>query len=110
MTRTTRPRFHKNRECFQLTKSGSVAAEVNLDEIGRAQPCRTCYPDAPRLASAHRWCRECNKQKIRPCQHNGGVLVPLTRTHRKTTINSDPGDTYIRFDYVWPEQVHLYTN
>ena len=81
---------------------------VSLDDIGRAQPCRSCFPDAPPLRSAHRYCTQCNKTNIRPCEHNGGVLVPMTRTRRKASPWMDVGSTYIRYDYVWPEQLHLF--
>ena len=106
--------FHRSADCFQLKKGpargpGRALREVPLEELPKPRPCRYCYPDAPRARSRHRYCQECKGSAL-PCEHNGGVLVTLTNTHTKRSIMSEPGDTYQRTRYVWPEQAHLYTS
>jgi hypothetical protein len=114
-TNAGRYRFHKTEDCRQLVKrprSGRRAQieAIDLAEIDKAIPCRTCYPDSPALRSVHRYCPECNLDSARPCPHNGGVLFRMTRTHRRATLLSDSGETYVREQYVWPEKMHLFTS
>lgn len=106
-------RFHKDEDCTQLTKrpargEGRDLREVTLDELYWATPCRNCYPDAPRASSVHLRCEICNSGAIRPCAHNGGVLVKQLITMRRQTINYEIGDIVVRRKYVWPEHVRHY--
>lgn len=106
-------KFHSTRDCWQLTKTPHVGDhrevdEIDLEDIAYPLPCRTCYPDAPRLESVHRYCRVCDTGKVNPCEHNGGVKVMMTQQHRSQTITSEAGDTFTRWIHVWPERVHLY--
>lgn len=114
-TNPARGRFHKTDQCVHLTrKTTGVRQEViavDLKELSRGIPCRTCYVDAPKIASAHRYCAECNKKTARPCPHNGGIPVVVTMTRKSTrTLFSEPGDTYTKHVYVWPEKLHLFAS
>lgn len=106
-TTPTGSKFHRSTDCHQV-KSHSEVTEATMDMVGNREPCRSCYHDAPVTESVHAYCAEHNS--FRACAHNGGVLIPMVRTHRKHTINSDPGDTYVRYDYVWPEHLHRHVD
>lgn len=95
-------KFHRSPACRQV-KSYSEVMEYTLDMIGDRLPCLTCFRDAPDPRILHAYCPTCNT--FRPCEHNGGVLVPLTRTRRSRSPYMEPGETYIRWDYVWPESL-----
>ena len=101
-----RGKFHRDPDCRWLTGAEPVA--VDLDELPRPSPCLTCYPDAPRAISAHRRCPQCNPRVTRPCGHNGGVPVHMTRIRRSNTLVADAGEAYTRVDYVWPEHARHY--
>jgi hypothetical protein len=101
-----RVKFHRGLDCNQLRGVEPVA--VDLAELPRPVPCRTCYPDAPRAVSAHRRCFICNPRSTRPCEHNGGVPVRMTRTRRKDSLVAEAGETYTRVDFVWPELARHY--
>ena len=108
-----RRRFHASPECVQLTKAPATGRpqeilKIEVDELAVALPCRTCYPDAPVATSAHRYCRVCDSGKVRPCAHNGGVLVHMTRTHRKGSLYRDPGEVFTQARWVWPERANKY--
>lgn len=85
-----RTRFHRHPECFQLTKGpargdGHDLIAVDLVEVF-VRPCKTCYPDAPRIKVRHPYCYTC--ESTYACQHNGGVLIR---------------DRAGRNFYVWPD-------
>lgn len=70
-------RFHRDPDCQQLRKKpaqgeGRPLLAMDLDEVG-VRPCRTCYPDAPKIQIWHRWCEICESKNA--CEHNGGVQV-----------------------------------
>lgn len=70
-------RFHKSPDCRQLTKKPARGEphrliSMELDEVEN-QPCRTCYPDVPRLKILRRYCRVCESDSA--CEHNGGIYV-----------------------------------
>ena len=72
-----RTRFHRSPECRQLRKGpargpGLELVSLELSEAG-VRPCKTCYPDAPRIKIRKVYCRECESKM--PCAHNGGVLI-----------------------------------
>lgn len=98
-----RVRFHRFPTCRRTR--GSVLSPVELDDVEIPVPCLECYPDAPRPISAHRYCPTCNVSSVRPCAHNGGVRVLMTRVRRTTRMTHEAGEPYVRFDYVWPESV-----
>jgi hypothetical protein len=109
-TTSTRFRFHRAADCHRIATSESVEA-VDLKDLDRAIPCRTCYPDSPELSSLHRYCYRCNtKSRPMPCPHNGGVLVHTVRTRRKYTLVSEPGEVYTAAKYIWPETLHFYAS
>jgi hypothetical protein len=85
-----RTRFHRSPDCRQLRKRpargpGNELITLEPLETG-ARPCRTCYPDAPRISIRKRYCSECDTRY--PCPHNGGVEV------------TDRGG---RHYWVWPD-------
>ena len=103
-------KFHRKPSCRQLAKVSGRPEEKDVSLLGpTAIPCRTCYPDAPRPESAHRFCELCNTTRPAPCAHNGGVLVKMTRTRRGNRVGGRKGSTYVRRQYVWPEKAHLFT-
>jgi hypothetical protein len=108
--------FHKDLDCRQLTKRPSNGekrepVEVELNELDRPRPCRNCYPDAPVAVSIHRVCAICNTDAgVRPCAHNGGVPVYHERAYGRPGFNHDPGETFAKRQYVWPEHAHLYVS
>lgn len=108
-----RPRFHRTEDCSQLTKSPpkghshSIRA-VDITELTSARPCRFCYPRAPRSRALRRHCYICNPSNVRPCEHNGGVLVTMALTTHYVSTLRDPGDEHVVERYVWPDQVWMY--
>ena len=70
-------RFHRSPNCRQLRKrprSGEPRPLVamDLDDVG-VRPCRTCYPDAPRIEIRRTYCVIC--ESMYACAHNGGVPI-----------------------------------
>lgn len=105
----TSTRFHRSRTCKQLKRpSIKGIIEQDLDDV-RGIPCRTCYPDAPKVSSIHRRCSTCGGDTNVPCAHNGGVLV-RQEIPRRQTLMAGPGETYVRYAWVWPEHAHLSLN
>ena len=45
---------------------------VDLNDVF-VRPCKTCYPDAPRVEIVKRYCEVC--QSAYACEHNGGLLI-----------------------------------
>ncbi len=92
-----RTRFHRHPECSQLRKGpargdGHELISVDLENVF-VRPCRTCYPDAPRVKTRHPYCYTCESPYA--CEHNGGVQIT---------------DRAGRRFYVWPDtnQMPLY--
>jgi hypothetical protein len=72
-----RVRFHRTPTCRQLTKGpargpGHELVALDLNEVG-VRPCKTCYPDAPRIEIRHAYCPTC--MSAHACEHNGGVQI-----------------------------------
>lgn len=72
-----RTRFHRSPDCRQLRKNPSRGDHheliaVELSELG-VRPCKTCYPDAPRIKILKTYCAICESRYA--CEHNGGVLI-----------------------------------
>lgn len=112
-TNPYRRRFHRDQECAQLTKGPALGESqeveaIDLNNLDGVLPCLWCYPDAPRATSAHRYCYICDTGKVRPCAHNGGIRVFMTRTHRKGSLYRDPGEQFQQERYVWPERASKY--
>ena len=108
-----RSRFHRTPDCCQLVKTPArgtphQVAEMDLREIPGVLPCKTCYPDVPRVGVARRYCRQCNKGSARPCAHNGGVPVVHVVTTTYRSLLREPGDEIIKTIYVWPQHAHKY--
>lgn len=91
-------RFHATASCRKIRKVKHRYKEVSVDEVGSARPCAICLPEYPRVKVIHRRCRVCNRGKVYPCSHNGGVrvVVPV------------PSRGFTRVKHVWPEHAHLY--
>jgi len=53
---------------------------MDLDQVPY-RPCRTCYPDAPRVDVRRQYCEKCESPYA--CAHNGGVLVITRAGHRR---------------------------
>jgi hypothetical protein len=112
--RRTGVRFHKTPDCVHLIRKPSRGNRqpvdaLDLTEVEKPIPCEVCYPDAPKAVSAHQFCGICNTTRTRPCAHNGGIKVYLTRYRRKPSLRMNPGEeqsSYIK--WVWPEHAHLY--
>lgn len=76
-------RFHRTPDCHNLRKRPANGQphkllEVDLDLVG-VRPCLTCYPDAPRIKVAKRYCKKCRSKT--PCKHNGGVYITKRDGH-----------------------------
>jgi hypothetical protein len=72
-----RTRFHRSPECYQLTKGpargdNNDLIPIDLDDV-QTRPCKTCYPDAPRMKIRHAYCTVCESPYA--CEHNGGLLI-----------------------------------
>ena len=72
-----RTRFHRIPDCKQLKKKPAIGEHypliaVDLDEV-HVRPCKTCYPDAPRVKIIKRYCTRCRSRTA--CKHNGGILI-----------------------------------
>ncbi len=109
-----RRRFHRVEDCGQLRKAPAMGrsrevVEIDLEDCPDAVPCLYCYPDAPRARSVHKYCYTCDPGFVRPCAHNGGVKVFMTRTRRKQTLFQEPGEVFMNERYVWPERVLRYS-
>lgn len=98
-----RNRFHRIPDCDRLRGPSQA---VDLNDVVKPSPCRTCYRDAPRVKVVRRYCPDCDTSY--PCPHNGGVQVLLTGVTTYTSALRDPGDTYTRRAYVWPDRAHHY--
>jgi hypothetical protein len=108
-----RPRFHRNQDCRHLTKpppkgTAHPVRTVELAELIGARPCLVCYPEAPRAKVVHRSCRICPSKTLKPCEHNGGVLVTVLSQTNYISLLRDPGDPLRMEKYVWPEQVWMH--
>lgn len=100
--------FHARVDCHRLQIARSFTA-VDIDQVSpRRLPCQSCIPSAPRVKFLKRFCIQCNKDYARPCAHNGGVKVMKTVTTTYFSALREPGDTFLRSAYVWPDRAHLY--
>lgn len=99
--------FHADKGCPGLSWYKDLV-EIAITEIGVQRPCYRCYPDAPRAKTVRRYCQVCKGKTIRPCRHNGGVLVSFPVRLGKRTLTSEADDTYTRTRWVWPEHAARY--
>lgn len=70
-------RFHRVSDCRQLRKGPARGKPhrllaVDLSEVG-VRPCKTCYPDAPRISIRKAYCPVCDTKFA--CPHNGGIQI-----------------------------------
>lgn len=104
--------FHATKDCWRVRagqhakSSTAPLRSLELKDLEGFSPCRTCYPDTPRVTTFHRFCSE--HGSARPCVHNGGVYVLIPRTWRRGSALNQPGDVTYRKAYVWPENAHWY--
>lgn len=108
-----RARFHKTEVCRQLTKKPCRGVrgelrEVDLRDLERPIPCRTCYDDLPSLRMVKQYCFECNTGSARACEHNGGVPVFISYATYYRSLLREPGDQILKQIYVWPDRAHRY--
>jgi hypothetical protein len=80
------PRLHLDPDCDYLhAKRKAPVTELVDPPVRVTRLCKICCKG--QVYSAHLRCRICNKKDVRPCPHNGGVLVEGER----------------RWHWVWPE-------
>jgi hypothetical protein len=70
-------RFHRTPSCWQLVKppprgESRPLIAVDLEQVA-ARPCKTCYPDAPRIKVRRAYCPICDSKYA--CEHNGGIQI-----------------------------------
>ena len=104
--------FHARQECRRI-KAGQHAKQstatlysMELKDVDGLAPCRSCYPDAPRIITYKPYCDEC--RTARPCAHNGGVLCLIPRVWRQGSALLKPGEVTYSRRWVWPEHAHWY--
>ena len=72
-----RTRFHRHPDCKQLRKPPARGKPRELKHLDlndvHVRPCKTCYPDVPRIQIFKRYCETC--QSPYACEHNGGVQI-----------------------------------
>jgi hypothetical protein len=100
--------FHQDPSCRWLSSTFTTAPAhaVPVSSVDGLAPCRTCYPDAPRAKFTKLRCKQC--RSVRPCAHNGGVLVLVPVRWRKGTHLLPAGSVTLRRAYVWPDVAYLY--
>lgn len=87
--------IHASPDCYRLAQAVNPVQEIDLATLQAPRPCRACFPEFPDVRVVHARCPRCNRGKVYPCAHNGGVRVIV------------PGKT-MRTKYVWPENAHRY--
>lgn len=104
--------FHRIPDCWRI-KAGQTGGsshpvrEVTLGDLTpRQAPCRSCYPDSPRLKIHTPYCHACETRQ--PCPHNGGVLVKIPRVWRYGSALLEPGQVTYAHRYVWPHRAPRY--
>lgn len=87
--------YHRDRDC-ELLNRGRYCPVMEFDfaHLNKPKLCSLCFKNQPVLRVMH---VRCCHPTVRPCQHNGGVLV------------FDPNDSYRRMRYAWPEDAHNFT-
>jgi len=101
-----RLRFHRDPDCRRLKRSRREPYKVQLLSLERPEPCITCFPDAPVSPKVwHHWCPQCNKGKIAPCRHNGGVLCEVPTGITAGVGGSNRG---VKLQYIWAEHAWKY--
>jgi hypothetical protein len=104
--------FHRDPDCWRIRtgqtgKNPRPIRQLTFAElIPRHAPCRTCYPDAPRTKVHTPYCHTC--ESVRPCAHNGGVLVKIPRVWRYGAALLEPGQVTYARRYVWPHRAARY--
>jgi hypothetical protein len=104
--------FHSEVTCprirmGQASKHSSAPAHaVPISSIDGLSPCRSCYPDAPRIKFLKRRCKECGS--ARPCAHNGGVRVLVPAVYRRGSALLPAGTVIYRRRWVWPDVAWMY--
>lgn len=104
--------FHAVKDCQWITlgqkaqRSSAPVHAVPISSISGLSPCKSCYPDTPRIKFFKRRCKEC--KSARPCAHNGGVLVKIPVVWRRGSALIPKGAITFRRKYVWPDVAHLY--
>jgi hypothetical protein len=101
LTTSTGITFHTsppNSRCPALTRGRTLIPEDLTEAIEinpRILPCHRCFPDFPTAKILHRYCPKCNKSRVYPCPHNGGVPVDRTIVSR--------GYVFTRRYWIWAE-------
>jgi len=86
---------HRTPDCQRLNINRiAPVMEFDFSRLHRPVLCKACFDRQPILRVMH---TRCCSEIVRPCQHNGGVLV------------FDPNDTYRRMRYAWPEDAGKFT-
>lgn len=88
-------KYHRTADCPLLTRPSTVPImEFDPAQVRNLTLCSACFKNQPVLRVMH---VRCCSDIVRPCEHNGGVLV------------FDPSDTYRRMRYAWPEDARKFT-
>ena len=104
--------FHSEASCARIRMgqrskhSSAPVHAVPISSIDGLSPCRSCYPDAPRIKFFKRRCKECGS--ARPCAHNGGVYVRVPAVYRRGSALMKPGTVIYRRRWVWPDVAWMY--
>lgn len=115
--RAWKVKFHRTPNCKSLragrggSKNLRPILEVDLEDLERPEPCLTCFPGAPRAPQVWRPnCPQCYGALLRPCKHNGGVLVESIHhggwPGKVGVGDYDPEAIVVHRKYVWPENAH----
>lgn len=105
-------RFHRTDSCWRIRAGQVGKAQYRVRKIGpreftpRHTPCRSCFPDAPRVRVRTPYCYACESAK--PCAHNGGVMVKIPRVWRYGAALLEPGQVTYSRRYVWPHRAARY--
>jgi hypothetical protein len=103
-------KFHRDTTCPHLTRFKTPYSEIDIDCFPTSMPCTRCFRDMPRPPKTrHALCAKAKQPILKPCQHNGGVLVEIDVAKAKA---AGTGFTHMRgshlLRYVWPEDVWRY--
>jgi hypothetical protein len=104
-------KFHRDESCALLHRARTPYSEIDIDCFPTAMPCSRCFKDMPRPPKTrHVLCDKAKQPILKPCMHNGGVLVEIYVGKAKaagTGFTNVRGDYLLR--YVWPEDAWRYS-
>lgn len=94
-TGTRKTHYHRVPDCPALVSAAlNPTLEFDIAQLRNPELCAVCFPDQPVIKVMH---TRCCYRTVRPCKHNGGVLV------------YDPEDSRRPIRWAWPEDAHKYS-